>query len=406
MPVLRYFSSAAQPTTLGGNYASGATSILVAATTGFPPTTPYTLALDYGASTEELVDVTAVAGTTLTVTRGVDGTSAQSHSLGAVVRHVASGRDFADYQTHQAATTGVHGVTGTLVGTSDTQTLSGKTLTSPTINSGAVSGTFTGTAVWSGLQTLNGGVASSGNIATSAQFTGTGATTGQDVFRGLVTSDVQNRFTIDADGRLEWGTGAVGRDTDLFRNGVGILQTSSRISAQRGTTGELAYHTQLQADTGSRWYLTSGGTHNWGDGAGLVDVNLYRSGADALKTDDVFAALVETTTSGLTAGGSFTIVSFNARRTCGVVTVMVTVSYTGSTITASASGNITDTLAATLPAGWRPTVATMQTAYDKGGVAQGSVSIGIDGLCTLKTLDPTATIASTDNVSFSLTFVA
>jgi hypothetical protein len=304
MPVLRFYSSIASPTTLSGSISAGATSITVGATTGFPTSVPYTLALDYGAATEELVDVTAVAGTTLTVTRGVDGTSAQSHSLGAVVRHVASGRDFADYQTHQAASSAIHGVTGTLVGTSDTQTLSNKTLSSPTINSGAVSGTFTGAATWSGLQTINGGVASSGNIGTSAQFTGTGSAIGQDVFRGLVSGDAQNRFTIDADGRLEWGTGASGRDTDLFRNGVGILQTASRISAQRGTSTELAFHTQLQADTGSRWYIQSGGTLNWGDGAGAVDTNLYRSAANTLKTDDALVVTGNLTAANIATGAA------------------------------------------------------------------------------------------------------
>lgn len=38
--------------------------------------------------------------------------------------------------THTGASTGVHGITGSVVGTTDTQTLSGKTLTSPSINYG------------------------------------------------------------------------------------------------------------------------------------------------------------------------------------------------------------------------------------------------------------------------------
>jgi hypothetical protein len=55
------------------------------------------------------VTVTNVAGTTLTVTRGVDGTTAVSHSAGAVFRHGVSGRDFDEANSHvNDTTTDVH----------------------------------------------------------------------------------------------------------------------------------------------------------------------------------------------------------------------------------------------------------------------------------------------------------
>lgn len=44
--------------------------------------------------TEELVKVTAAVGTTLTVVRGVDNTSASTHSASAAVRHAVSAQDF------------------------------------------------------------------------------------------------------------------------------------------------------------------------------------------------------------------------------------------------------------------------------------------------------------------------
>jgi hypothetical protein len=43
---------------------------------------------------EEVVEVTNRSGTTLTVTRGVDGTTAVAHSNGATIRHGVSARDF------------------------------------------------------------------------------------------------------------------------------------------------------------------------------------------------------------------------------------------------------------------------------------------------------------------------
>lgn len=119
MPVNRYYSSVAQDTTITANIVSGSGSMTVASTTGFPTSYPFTLAVDYDTASEELVSVTAAAGLTLTITRGVDGTSPQAHNIGAVVRHVISAQDVREPQNHMAASSGVHGVTGSLIGTSD-----------------------------------------------------------------------------------------------------------------------------------------------------------------------------------------------------------------------------------------------------------------------------------------------
>jgi len=131
VPASRNYSSTAGLMHLVGGISGAAASLIVDVTTGLPAV-PFTLLLDPGLGVEEVVTVTAVGGTTLTVTRGVDGTSAQAHTNGAEVRHAYSARDFQDSRDHEANTTTAHGVTGAVVGTTNVQVLTNKDLSSGT----------------------------------------------------------------------------------------------------------------------------------------------------------------------------------------------------------------------------------------------------------------------------------
>jgi hypothetical protein len=150
----RNYSAIAVETTLTASISAssqGASgTIIVGSVAGYPSTAPYTLVLEPDTSREEVITVTATSGTTLTVLRGQDNTQALAHSAGVSVRHAVSGRDFKETKTHEAARgydadqtimdlanqTHVHGIVtgeGVVVGTLKTQSLSNKTLVSPTI---------------------------------------------------------------------------------------------------------------------------------------------------------------------------------------------------------------------------------------------------------------------------------
>ena len=82
----RYYSSIAARTTLSSSITSTAVTMGVVAVSGWPSSFPYTLIIDSDLATEEVVTVTGRSGLTVTIVRGVDGTTGQEAQCSMVFR--------------------------------------------------------------------------------------------------------------------------------------------------------------------------------------------------------------------------------------------------------------------------------------------------------------------------------
>lgn len=180
----RRFYRNGQATSLTAPVDAVSTSITVNSATSFPTQYPYTLILDPDGVLEEVVDVTAGVGNTLTIARGVDGTTASPHSAGVQVYHGVSARDADEANDHVNKTTNIHGVSGGLVGASGDQSISGvKTFTGTLATSAgavvAVAGdqTIAGVKTFSTLPVVTG--------TTLVTTTGTQTVTGDKTFSGV-----------------------------------------------------------------------------------------------------------------------------------------------------------------------------------------------------------------------------
>ena len=143
----RKYSSRSQQTTLSAPITSTASTMAVVSGSALmggktvSGSETYTVVIDPDTALEEIVDVKVYSsGNTLSIERNIDGSTGQAHSAGAVVRHMAIGRDYQEANNHIEASTNVHGLNSgaAVVGDTTTQTLTNKTLTSPTLTTPAL----------------------------------------------------------------------------------------------------------------------------------------------------------------------------------------------------------------------------------------------------------------------------
>ena len=218
----RKYSSRAQQTALSSPITATATTMTVvngAAIMGgktLTGTQTYTVVIDPDTALEEIVDVTVYSsGNTLTISRGIDGPTpgtGSAHSAGAVVRHMAIGRDYQEANDHIEGTLAGHtattsaqlrGVISDETGTGSLVFGTSPTLSSPTITgTGAIAGTFTGNLTGNVTGNVSGSSGSTtGNAATvtnGVYTTDTGTVTSTMIANGtIVNADINASAAID-----------------------------------------------------------------------------------------------------------------------------------------------------------------------------------------------------------------
>jgi hypothetical protein len=315
--VARKYSNTFAETTLSGSISNSATTITLGATSGLPASFPYTLAIDYGTANVEMVTVTALAGSNLTVTRGQDGTSAQSHTAGARVVHPVSARDLSEPQVHMDASADVHGLASgaVVVGTTSTQTLTNKTI------SGAAN-------------TLS-------NIADAS-------------ITGLAAAKVSQPFaSLTSTGDVTTSGGKVAISDGTKQVNIGASGSPASFAAIRAAASDVVLSARVTGDTQDRVQVASDMVKFGPGGSTAPDVTLYRSAADTLKTDDsliVAGALTATgaatlnggvSTTSVTASGSAAVTG-NATVT-GTVNGVADVQFNGTSLGRGGKGANTST---------------------------------------------------------------
>lgn len=246
----RKYSSRSQQTTLTGGINSSVTSATVVSGSALlggitiSAGEIFTVVIDPDTALEEIVDVTAVSTNTLTIVRAIDGSTGQAHSAGAVVRHMAIGRDFREANTHidgtlaqHAATTSaqLRGVISDETGTGSLVFATSPTLVTPALGTPA-SGVLTNatglpltTGVTGTLPVANGGTGVTTSTGSGANVLGTSPTiasptiTGTGAIAGTFTGNLTGNVT----GNVSGTSGSTTGNAATVTNGVYTTDTGT-----------------------------------------------------------------------------------------------------------------------------------------------------------------------------------
>jgi len=345
----RNYSATAIETTLVSSMTSAATgdtttSVAVVSVSGFPSTVPFTLILGPDTNKEEVVTVTAIAGTTLTVVRGQDLTQAVAHSAGTSVRHGVSAREFKELQTHIAARgydadsallngvdSHVHGLAsgdGSVVGSDQSVTLTRKTLTTPTVNGATLTGTVTATTATIASPTIT-----SPTISGSPVITGLSSA-------GMSTSSAAPKSYVDA---LITTNAAYATAAATSATSAATSATSAATSASSALTSQTAAATSATSAAGSATAAATSATSAAASAtAAAASTSAAAGSASAAATSATSAAASATAAAGsaTTASGSAATAVTNATNAATSATSAATSATSAAASATSAAASV------------------------------------------------------------------
>lgn len=300
----RHYSNLAPAVTTTGSLTASATSVTVTSVTGFPGLVPWVAAIERGTASEELVLITAAVGTSLTITRGYGSTTGKAHSSGVPFEHVIDATDIDESNAHVNANSGVHGAVGSVVGTTDTQTLTNKTLSS---SKGLATATDPGWVTQA---------AASGSAAQIQSLDSAGTTTVFQVSRTGALSALSAAITNAVTAASATLTGALSAASATISGAlsaasatisgtatVGSLTTAGNVTANTVLTNDVVRRVGRNLDGAS---FSGGGTEVIGSSHGYPVVNGRRYSVSVLVTT--------------TAASGVTIRQITARVSSGTVT--------------------------------------------------------------------------------------